>query len=233
MKKKIFISIIILFILLIIFLLIFHFQNFKTIYTSREDNTTVEEKSIVEKYNDFFKAPNNILYIVNGENITNKDILLTEIFNSENSDNLIEKTINNKIAYQEAIKQNISLKEDEKLYIDNIISTLKDDSTMQEIYKNNPNISKDNINEIIKEKLYQDAIKNEFEHQIRLQIIEGTFIPNDDETKNLYIKYQKTQEKWNNRENIEYSFLLNCRNQVVNSYIANLKKMATIENIQG
>ena len=104
---------------------------------------------------------------------------------------------------------------------------------MQEIYKNNPNISKDNINEIIKEKLYQDAIKNEFEHQIRLQIIEGTFIPNDDETKNLYIKYQKTQEKWNNRENIEYSFLLNCRNQVVNSYIANLKKMATIENIQG
>ena len=35
---------------------------------------------------------NNILYIVNGENITNKDILLTEIFNSENSDNLIEKT---------------------------------------------------------------------------------------------------------------------------------------------
>ncbi len=233
MKKKIFISIIILFILLIIFLLIFHFQNFKTIYTSREDNTTVEEKSIVEKYNDFFKAPNNILYIVNGENITNKDILLTEIFNSENSDNLIEKTINNKIVYQEAIKQNISLKEDEKLYIDNIISTLKDDSTMQEIYKNNPNISKDNINEIIKEKLYQDAIKNEFEHQIRLQIIEGTFIPNDDETKNLYIKYQKTQEKWNNRENIEYSFLLNCRNQVVNSYIANLKKMATIENIQG
>ena len=185
MKKKIFISIIILFILLIIFLLIFHFQNFKTIYTSREDNTTVEEKSIVEKYNDFFKAPNNILYIVNGENITNKDILLTEIFNSENSDNLIEKTINNKIVYQEAIKQNISLKEDEKLYIDNIISTLKDDSTMQEIYKNNPNISKDNINEIIKEKLYQDAIKNEFEHQIRLQIIEGTFIPNDDETKNF------------------------------------------------
>lgn len=237
-KKKIFVSIIILLIITTILLAYIYFQDFNKIkeVASKDDinnlymnningNEQIEEDSL-QKYNEIIKADDKLIYKVNNMEITNRDITLTRTFNEKNDEQVDQLTIENKIVYQEAIKKGIKLKDEDSQYIDEIIRELRDNDGIQELINDNSN---GEVFSRIKEKLYEDAIKNQFEHEIKIQMINENFKADDNITQNLYSEYLEVQKKWKNGDNIEYKQLLDARENVLKSYISNLKDNSIIE----
>ena len=160
------------------------------------------------------------------EDVSNKDIELTKIFNQENDKTAKEKTIENTVLLQEIRKNNIQLNKTDSDYIQEIIEGLKKDTIINNEYSE---AEKTQILNDIYVKLYNDALINQFISQITNEISDKTYIPDSENLSKQYNEYLKIQEKWDNKENISYSELLKAREKFIDEYIKELLSKSVIE----
>ena len=199
--------------------------SYKVFSGAKNKEITEETKTTIEMCDKILKSNNSKKCTVNQEEITDRDIVLTKIFNQENNKEK-EKTIEKVVLLQEINKKNIKLEAKESQYIEEIIAGLMIDSTINERYSEN---EKSEILSIISKKLRKDALVNQFKNQIIQEISSKTFNPDSENISNEYKEYLKIQEKWNNHENISYSELLQAKDNFMEAYIQELVSKAVIE----
>lgn len=211
--------------LITVFSYIIYFSVKNKVTEVGHEEVTEEIKNTIEMCDEILESDNSKNCIVNEEEITNRDIMLTKIFNQEDN-KAKEKTIEKTVLLQEINKKNIELDSKESEYIQEIIEELKIDTTINERYSEN---EKNEILTNISKKLYKDALVNQFKNQIIQEISSKTFNPNSENISNEYKEYLTIQEKWDNHENISYSELLQARDNFMDAYIQELVSKAIIK----
>lgn len=214
MSNKKFRFIVIIFIIAVV--LIFSYVLIKI---GKNNNIISSETDNYKKFDKIIKTNNLQNCVVNGEEITNRDIKLTEILDGEGSDTSREKTIQQKVILQKLKVDNVILNEKEEKYIKDIIEGLKSDAEINHRYSEK---EKNELIESVAEKLYNDALIEQYKAEFIKQLANKTFFTDDKEIMEKYNECINTQEKWDNKEGISYSELIESREAVYNAYVQKL-----------
>lgn len=206
----------------IVFLCINNVKNNNFGNSSSSDNT----EETLKEYDKILSTEKYDICKVNDMSITNIDVLLTEIFDQEDTKTSKEKTIEQKVLLQEIKKENIQLNKTDSGYINDIMEGLKKDESISKHYSEN---EKKEILDLISEKLYNDALINQFKKDMITEMLNKTFNPTSNSVAIKYNDYLDIQRKWNTKQNISYSELTNAREEVIETYIQELKTNAKIE----
>lgn len=164
--------------------------------------------------------------VVNNEEITNKDVILTEILNGEKRNVAKGKTIEQKVILQKLKNDNFVLDEKQNVYINNLIEGLKSDAELNSRYSEK---EKNELIANVSEKLYNDALIEQHRAEFINQLANKTFSADDEEITEKYKECLKIQEKWDNREGIAYAELTGARDAVYNAYVQKLVSASKIE----
>lgn len=218
-KTKRFYSIVIFLIIAIVLLYIF--VNLKSKNSDKETNDDYKQ------YDMILKSGNKKECSVNNEEITDRDIILTKYYNSDNANKAKIQTIEDKVLLQQLNKDNYKLNEKNETQIQNLIIGLKNSI---EIKSNH--YSEEERNELIESisnKLYNDALINQFKAEFISEIANKTFYTDDKEISKKYNECLKLQEKWKNRQGVSYGKLTMAREKVYKIYIQKLINNSTIK----
>lgn len=227
MKSK---KIYIIFLIIAVSIIIFSYMIFKITNNKKEIQVATESEKteeMIENYNIILKSENAKVCNVNQQEITNKDIILTKIFNKKtNEEEAKEKTIEDTVVLQEINKKEIKLNENDSNYVDEIVKGLKSNSEFDSSYSEK---EKKEILSDIHQKLYNDALINQYKSQIIKEISSKTFIPQNENINNQYQEYLKIQEKWDNKKGISYKKLQDARDKFIEFYIADLRSRTVVK----
>lgn len=221
MNNKKFRFIVIIFIIAIIIVL-----SYVLMKIERNSNVISSETDNYKEFDKIVKADNLKNCAVNGEEITNRDIILTEVLNEEENSTAKDKTIEKKIILQNIKSDNIVLSEKEDNYIKNIIEGLKNNPEINSRYTEE---EKNELIGCVSEKLYDDALIEQHKAEFIKQLANKTFSSDDEEVLEKYNECINIQEKWDNKEGVSYSELIESREAVYNAYVQKLISKSEIE----
>lgn len=223
-NKKIYIIVLISVVFIIILSYIIYWNN---IHNEKKEQVDTMSENMTEIYNEILQVTKTKVCNINQQEITNEDVLLTKIFNQEdNEETAKKKTIEDTALLQEINKKEIGLNQKDSEYIDEIMDDLDNNSKFNTNYSET---EKKEILNVISEKLYNDALINQYKSQIIREISNRTFTPKNENIANEYRKYLKIQEKWDNKQNISYKQLQEARDIFMEVYIKELLSETVIE----
>lgn len=221
MSKKKFKFIVIIFIIVII--AIFSYVFVKIV---KDNDTTYSETETYKEFDRIVKAKNAKKYVVNNEEITDRDIILTEVLNEEKKHIAKETTIEKKVILQNIKSNGMVLNEKKDNYIKDRVEALKNDSEINIRYTEK---EKNELIEGLAKKLYDDALIQQHKAEFIDQLADKTFFSDDKDVMEKYNKCVVLQDKWNNKEKMKYSELVEAREEVYNTYVQKLMSEAVIE----
>lgn len=193
-------------------------------FNKNQINTKI---SYYEKYNKILEADNSPIYIVNNEEITNKDIEITKyLYQEDNTDEAKKITLENKVVLQKLKNDKVELNEEKSNYIKDLVEDLKNNSDITSNYSNE---EKEELIENLSQNLYNNTLIIQFKADFIKKLANETFSSDDKEILEKYEKCLKIQEKWRDRQGVSYDELIEAREEVYNAYIQKLISESIIE----